>query len=163
MDRGTDKSNARYLKLKEQGTVPTTARDIMTADPAFCDQNVTVADAARQMADENIGALPVCTAQGRLAGVITDRDLAIHVVAQGRDPSTKLADLLDGSEVVTIGADDSAEEAIRTMKDHAVRRLPVIDGNRLVGMVSQADIARAMPDAKIGDVVDAISAAPPNG
>jgi CBS domain-containing protein len=70
---------------------------------------------------------------------------------------------MDKTEVVTIGADDSVEEAIRTMKQHAVRRLPVIDGRDLVGMVSQADIARAMPDAKIGDLVDAISSAPSNG
>jgi len=136
----------------------------MTADPAFCADDVTAAEAARQMADEDIGALPVCTAEGRLAGVVTDRDLAIRIVAEGRDPdATNIAELLDGSEVVTIGADDSAEEIIRTMKDHAVRRLPVIDGNRLVGIVSQADIARAMPDAKIGDLVDAISSAPANG
>jgi CBS domain-containing protein len=136
----------------------------MTADPTFCDQDVTVEQAARQMADQNVGAIPVCSAEGRLTGVITDRDLAIGVVAEGRDPSTtKVADLLTGTEVVTIGADDSAEEAIRTMKDHAVRRLPVIDGTQLVGMVSQADIARAMPDAKIGDLVDAISSAPANG
>jgi len=142
----------------------TTARDLMTADPAFCDKDVTVEAAARLMADQDIGALPVCSTEGRLAGVVTDRDLAVRVVAEGRDPATtKLADLLEGSEVVTIGADDSAEEAIRTMKDHAVRRLPVIDGTRLVGMVSQADIARAMPDAKIGDLVDAISSAPANG
>ena len=142
----------------------TTARDLMTADPAFCDKDATVEEVARQMADQNIGALPVCSAEGRLAGVVTDRDLAVRVVAEGRDPSTTtVADLLTGTEVVTIGADDSAEEAIRTMKDHAVRRLPVIDGTRLVGMVSQADIARAMPDAKIGDLVDAISSAPANG
>jgi CBS domain-containing protein len=142
----------------------TTARELMTADPAFCDKDVTVAEAARQMADQNIGALPVCSTEGRLAGVVTDRDLAVRVVAEGLDPSTtKVADLLSGAEVVTIGADDSAEEAIRTMKDHAVRRLPVIDGTRLVGMVSQADIARELPDAKIGDLVDAISSAPANG
>ncbi|MFL6203784.1 MAG: CBS domain-containing protein [Acidimicrobiales bacterium] len=142
----------------------TTARDLMTADPAFCDQDVTVEEAARQMADQDVGALPVCSAEGRLAGVVTDRDLAVKVVAEGRDPATtKLRDLLPGNEVVTIGADDSAEEAIRTMKEHAVRRLPVIDGTQLVGMVSQADIARAMPDAKIGDLVDAISSAPANG
>jgi CBS domain-containing protein len=142
----------------------TTARDLMTADPAFCADDVTASDAARQMADQDIGALPVCTAEGRLAGVITDRDLAVRIVAEGRDPSsTRVGELLEGGEVVTIGADDSAEEAIRTMKDHAVRRLPVIDGTRLVGMVSQADIARAMPDAKIGDLVDAISSAPANG
>src|SRR5689334_25384869 len=103
----------------------TTARDLMTADPAVLPEDVTAADAARQMADRNIGALPVCNAEGRLAGVITDRDLAVRIVAEGRDPSsTRVGDLLEGGEVVTIGADDSAEEAIRTMKDHAVRRLP---------------------------------------
>jgi len=142
----------------------TSARDIMTPDATFCPEDTTAADAARRMADEGIGALPVCDADGRLAGVVTDRDLAVKVVAEGRPADmVRLSELLDGTEVVTIGADDSAEEAIRTMKDHAVRRLPVIDGTDLVGMVSQADIARAMPDAKIGDLVDAISSAPPNG
>jgi CBS domain-containing protein len=142
----------------------TTARDLMTPDPTFCTDDVTVADAARQMADDDIGALPICSADGRLAGVITDRDLALRIVAEGRDPAaTNVAELLDGTEVVTIGADDSAEETIRTMKEHAVRRLPVIDGTRLVGMVSQADIARVMPDATIGDLVDAISNAPASG
>jgi CBS domain-containing protein len=142
----------------------TTAREIMTPDAAFCPEDTTAADAARLMADEGVGAVPVCNADGRLSGVITDRDLAVQIVAEGRDPrKVRLGELVDGSEVVTIGADDSVEEAIRTMKDHAVRRLPVIDGTALVGMVSQADIARAMPDAKIGDLVDAISRAPPNG
>ena len=142
----------------------TTAREIMTPDAAFCPEDTTAADAARLMADEGVGAVPVCDAEGRLSGVITDRDLAMQIVAEGRDPQkVRLGELVDGSEVVTIGADDSVEEAIRTMKEHAVRRLPVIDGHALVGMLSQADIARAMPDAKIGDLVDAISSAPLNG
>jgi CBS domain-containing protein len=142
----------------------TTAREIMTPDARFCPQDATAADAARLMADDDLGALPVCDADGRLTGVVTDRDLAVKVVAEGRDAQqVRLSDIVDVTEVVTIGADDSAEEAIRTMKDHAVRRLPVIDGTSLVGVVSQADIARAMPDAKIGDLVDAISSAPPNG
>ena len=93
----------------------TTAREIMTPDATYCSEDATVAEAARKMAEEGIG------------------------------------------------ADDSIDEAIRTMKDHAVRRLPVVDGRELVGMVSQADIARAMPDAKIGDLVDAVSSAPGNG
>lgn len=142
----------------------TTAREIMTPDAAFCPEDTTAADAARLMADEGVGAVPVCDAEGRLSGVITDRDLAMQIVAEGRDPQkVRLGELVDGSEVVTIGADDSVEEAIRTMKEHAVRRLPVIDGHALVGMLSQADIARAMPDAKIGDLVAAISSAPLNG
>jgi len=141
----------------------TSARDIMTPDATYCAGDTTAADAARTMADEGVGALPVCDANGRLSGVITDRDLALKVIAEGRDPSSvRLDELLEGTEVVTIGADDSVEEAIRTMKDHAVRRLPVIDGTTLVGMVSQADIARTMPDAKVGDLVGAISSAPPN-
>ena len=142
----------------------TTAREIMTPDAQWCPEDATAADAARKMADNNVGALPVCGSDGKLSGVISDRDLAVKVVAEGRDPSSvQLSELVGGSEVVTIGADDSVEDAIKTMKDHAVRRLPVIDGTDLVGIVSQADIARAMPDAKIGDLVDAISSAPPNG
>jgi CBS domain-containing protein len=142
----------------------TTAREIMTPEATWCPENATAAEAARKMADEGIGAVPVCGPDGRLTGVVTDRDLAVKVLAEHRDPEdVRLADLIDGTEVVTIGADDSVEESIRTMKDHAVKRLPVIDGHALVGMVSQADIARAMPDAKIGDLVDAISSAPPNG
>ena len=142
----------------------TTAREIMSEDTTYCSTETTAADAARRMASEDIGAVPVCDADGHLSGVVTDRDLAVKIVAEGRDPaSVRLGELIDESEAVTIGADDTAEEAIRTMKDHAVRRLPVIDGTDLVGMVSQADIARAMPDAKIGDLVDAISSAPSNG
>jgi CBS domain-containing protein len=90
-------------------------------------------------------------------------DPVVKVIAAGLDPKqTTVGQIAGGSEVVTIGADDSAEEAIRTMKDHSVRRLPVIDGTDLVGMVSQADIARALPDAKVGDLVGVISEAPPN-
>jgi len=141
----------------------TTAREIMTPDAAFAPEDTTAADAARMMADDGIGALPVCDADGLLSRVVTDRDLAVKIVAEGRDPgSVRVGELVDGREVVTIGADDTAEEAIRTMKDHAVRRLPVIDGKTLVGMVSQADIARALPDAAVGDLVGAISDAPPD-
>ena len=141
-----------------------TARDIMTPGADFIDGDLTVAEAAQRMADDDFGALPICSREGRLQGVITDRDIVVKVIAAGLDPSsTKVSQLADTqSEVVTIGADDSAEDAIRTMKDHGVRRLPVIDGTDLVGMVSQADIARALPDAKVGDLVGAISEQPPN-
>lgn len=142
----------------------TTARDIMTPDATYCSDDNSAAYAARKMADNEIGALPVCDNDGRLCGIVTDRDLAVKIVAAGRNPDTvRVRELLDGTEVVTVGADEPVEEAIRTMKHRAVRRLPVIDGTSLVGMVSQADIARAMPDTTIGDLVDAISSARPNG
>jgi CBS domain-containing protein len=141
-----------------------TAREIMTPGASFVDVDLTVAEAAERMATDDFGALPVCNGEGRLQGVITDRDIVVKVIAAGLDPrSTTVGQVAaDQGEVVTIGADDPAEEAIRTMKDHGVRRLPVIDGTDLVGMVSQADIARALPDAKVGDLVGAISEAPPN-
>ena len=140
-----------------------TARDIMTSGAESVDADLSVADAAKRMAADDFGALPICGPDGRLQGVITDRDIVVKVIAEGLDPSaTKVSDLAGQGEVVTIGADDPVEEVTRTMKDHGVRRLPVIDGNELVGMVSQADIARALPDAKVGDLVGAISEAPPN-
>ena len=141
----------------------TTAREIMTPRAEWLSEDVPVSEAARKMSEDDFGVLPVCDGQGHLQGVVTDRDLVVKVIAEGRDPQkTKVGDIADQPEVVTIGADDSAEEAIRTMKDHGVHRLPVIDGNKFVGMVSQADIARAMPDAKVGDLVGTISSARPN-
>ena len=141
----------------------TKARDIMTPTAEWIDLDMTVFDAANRMADEDFGALPICNGQGRLQGMVTDRDIVVKVVAAGKDPkTTKVSALADQPEVVTIGADDSIEEAMKTMKAYAVRRLPVIDGTKLVGMVSQADLTKALPDKKAGDLVGAISSAPPN-
>jgi CBS domain-containing protein len=94
--------------------------------------------------------------------MLTDRDIVVKVLAKGKDPSSVKAGELgvgDG-KTVTIGADDSIDEALRTMIDHKVRRLPVIDGRRLVGIISQADIATNVDDKRVGDLVEAISAAP---
>jgi len=137
-----------------------TARDIMTGGVECAQANETVVDAARKMRDLGVGALPICGDDNRLKGMITDRDITVKVIADGQDPSSvKVIDLADQDEVVTIGADDSVEEALQTMSKYQVRRLPVIDGHDLVGMVSQADIARNLEDDKIGDLVEAISQA----
>ena len=140
-----------------------TAREIMTpgAECAHVDQ--TVSEAAQKMRDLEVGSLPICGEDNRLAGMITDRDIVLNCVAEGMDTTQVKVKDYAGDEVITIGADDSVEEALATMSRAGVRRLPVIDGHDLVGMVSQADIARSMPDAKIGDLVDAISSAPANG
>ena len=137
-----------------------TARDIMTPDATCASADETVVDAARKMRDLGVGALPICGPDDRLAGMITDRDITIKVVAEGRDASTvKVSELAEGKPA-TVGADDSVEDALATMAKHGVRRLPVIDGQRLVGIVSQADVARNLPEDKVGDLVDAISSAP---
>lgn len=135
----------------------TNARDIMTAGTEHLSEDATVAEAAQRLADRGVGALPVCDVGGHLIGIVTDRDLVVEVMAAGKDPTTtRVIDLVHG-EAVTIGADDSVEEAIRTMQEHKVRRLPVIDGSDMVGMVSQADVARACPSDKTGELVAAIS------
>ena len=140
----------------------TTARDIMTPGVECVSVGETLVDAARRMRDLDVGALPICGDDDRLAGMLTDRDIVMRVVAEGRDPgSVKVGDLADGKPV-TIGADDSVEDALATMSKHGVRRLPVIDGHDLVGMVSQADIARNLPEERVGDLVEAISSAPSN-
>ena len=140
----------------------TTAREIMTPGVECVSVGETLVDAARRMRELDVGALPICGDDDRLAGMLTDRDIVMRVVAEGGDPgSIKVGDLADG-KVVTIGADDSVEDALATMSKHGVRRLPVIDGHDLVGMVSQADIARNLPEERVGDLVEAISSAPSN-
>jgi CBS domain-containing protein len=138
----------------------TKARDIMTADPAWIRVDTTVVEAARKMRELDVGSLPICDGDKHLLGMITDRDIVTKVLAEGRDPAQATAGDLSQGEAVTIGADDSVEEALRTMKEHAVRRLPVIDGQEMIGIVSQGDVATNLPEDKVGDLVEAISAAP---
>jgi CBS domain-containing protein len=139
-----------------------TAREIMTGGAECARVTETLAEAARRMRDLNVGALPICGEDNRLHGMITDRDIAVGCVAAGGDPSTVTVQKFVGDKPVTIGADDSVDEALRTMIDHGVRRLPVIDGHDLIGMLTQADIARSCPDDKIGDLVEAISSTESN-
>ena len=94
------------------------------------------------MRDLDVGALPVCGDDERLQGMVTDRDIVVRCVAEGGDPATARAGDLAAQKPVTIGADDDIDEALSTMIRNGVRRLPVIDGHDLVGMVSQADVAR---------------------
>jgi CBS domain-containing protein len=139
-----------------------TARDVMTKGAECAQEDQTVAEVAKRLAQLDVGALPVCGADGRLKGMVTDRDIVVKVLAQDKDPaSVKAGELGQGDgETVTIGADDSIDEALRTMKEHALRRLPVIDGHELVGIVSQADLAKEIDEEQVGELVEAISAAP---
>jgi CBS domain-containing protein len=137
----------------------TTAREIMSGSPECASARDTLSDAARKMRDLSVGFLPICGEDERLSGVMTDRDIVLRV-ADGVDPaSAPVSDLADGKPV-TVGADDPVDEVLRTMSEHGVRRLPVIDGHELVGVVSQADVARNLPEDQIGELVAAISSAP---
>jgi CBS domain-containing protein len=138
------------------------ARDIMSSDCTCIGENDTLLDAAQKLAELDVGSLPICGEDDRLKGMLTDRDIVVKALAQGKDPgATRAGELGNGDgNTVTIGADDSIDEALRTMIDHKVRRLPVIDERRLVGIISQADIATNIDEERVGDLVEAISAAP---
>ncbi len=134
-------------------------RDVMNTKPIKLDRSTSVVEAARQMRTASVGAVLI-SHDGRLAGIVTDRDIAVRVVAQGRDPSTtRLADICS-SELTTLSPDDDIDRAIDVMRSRAVRRLPVVDAtNRPVGIVSLGDLALERdPQSVLGR----ISAAPPN-
>jgi CBS domain-containing protein len=134
-----------------------TIRDVMTRDPQTIDSTGSAVDAARLMRDEDVGLIPIVESD-RLVGTVTDRDIAVRIVAEGRSAGdTRVADIAS-RELVTIDPQQSLDEALRLMAKHQVRRLPVVEEDgKLVGIVAQADIAkRAAPD-KTGEVVERIS------
>jgi CBS domain-containing protein len=134
------------------------ARDVMTSPCECVSETDTVSDAAKKLSELDVGSMPICGEDDRLKGMLTDRDIVVKVIAQGKDPNeVKVTELAQGKPV-TIGADDSIEEALDVMAEHKIRRLPVIDGHDLVGVVAQADIATDLPEEKVGDLVEAISA-----
>ncbi|MGH8824230.1 MAG: CBS domain-containing protein [Jiangellaceae bacterium] len=134
-----------------------TIREIMTSGAVCVGENETLADAARKMRELDVGSLPVCGEDNRLKGMVTDRDIVVRCIADNGDPQTVRAGELARGKPVTIGADDPVDEALAMMKEHQIRRLPVIDGHDLVGIISQADVARHLEADRVGDVVEAIS------
>ena len=148
-------AKARKRRRAKRGELR--ARDIMTPSPEWAREDDTLEEVARKLEASDIGSMPVCGKDNRLRGMVTDRDIVVSVVSSGRDPRTTTAGELATGKPVTIGADDSVSEAIRTMKRHKVRRLPVIDDDQLVGIVSQADVAASAREEQVGDLVEAIS------
>ncbi len=137
----------------------TTARELMTAGAECVNENDSLVTAAQRMRDLDVGALPICGDDNRLKGMITDRDIVVKCIADGSDPGSTMVGSMAQGKPVTVGADDSAEEALKTMSQHQVRRLPVIDGHDLVGMLSQADVARSLPADKVDELLKRVSAA----
>ena len=137
--------------------MPQSIREVMTADPVSLSATTSLTDAARRMRDEDIGDVLVSDGD-RLRGVVTDRDIVVRAVAEGRDiTSTTLADVCS-TDVITVGPSDSVDEAVRMMSEHAVRRIPVVENGRPVGIVSIGDVAiERQPNSALAD----ISAAPP--
>jgi CBS domain-containing protein len=134
----------------------TSIKEVMTRDVRACEPSATVAEAAKVMAQEDVGPVPIVE-DGRLAGIVTDRDIVVRVVAEGRDPNTTTVREIASTKLVTVSPDDDLDEALKLLAERQVRRLPVVEGDRLVGIVAQADIARLGKDKKTGEVVEEIS------
>jgi CBS domain-containing protein len=136
--------------------MPELVQDVMTSEPICLDMSATVSEAAQRMRDNNIGDVLV-TDQGRLRGVVTDRDVVIRAIANGMQPDlTSLGHILT-AEPICANPNDPVSKAVTLMREHALRRLPVCDGDRIVGIVSLGDLARDRdPDSALAD----ISAAP---
>ncbi|MEU6236393.1 CBS domain-containing protein [Kitasatospora sp. NPDC047058] len=138
----------------------TRASDIMHPGAECIREDETIAAAARIMKERHVGALPICGERNRLLGIITDRDIVLKCVAEGRDPATVTAGELAEGRPMTVEADEDAEQVLRMMEQYQVRRLPVINHpeHELVGMISEADIARGLPQARLAEFVTAVCA-----
>ena len=134
------------------------ARDVMTANPRVVTANDSISRAAEIMRDSDVGVVPVVEDSGsmRLAGVVTDRDIAVRVVAQGRDGNVNVREVMS-SGLATVGPDDDLDRVTELMSREQVRRIPVCEDDRLVGIIAQADVARETSDRTTGDVVEKIS------
>ncbi|MEU0222227.1 CBS domain-containing protein [Streptomyces sp. NPDC006265] len=138
----------------------TTAREIMHSGATCIQENETLEAAARRMKELDVGALPVCGEDDRLHGMITDRDIVVKCLAKGKDPRTVPAGQLEQGKPVTIDAEADAGQVLRAMEEHKIRRLPVIDDHRLVGMISEADLARHLSEEQVGHFVEVICTTP---
>ena len=132
-------------------------KDVMTSNPCTIDADKSVAYAAKMMRDEDVGLAPIVEGD-KLIGMLTDRDIAIRVVAEGRNPDQVTAGDVASKQVVTIDPQQDLDEALRIMAKHQVRRLAVVEEDgRLVGVVAQADVAREGDDDRTGGLVQEIS------
>jgi CBS domain-containing protein len=132
-------------------------REIMTSNPTTVEPSTPVAEAGRIMRDEDVGLLPIVEG-GQLSGTITDRDIVVRAIADGRDVQSTTVGEIASRDLVTIDPQQDLDEALRLMAKHQVRRLPVVEEDgRLVGIVAQADVAQAGDDARTGEVVQQIS------
>ena len=137
--------------------MPKTIRELMTKNPCSIDADKPVAYAAKMMRDEDVGLAPIVEGQ-KLIGTLTDRDIAIRVVAEGKDPQSTTVREVATTRLVTIDLDQDLDDALRLMAKNQVRRLPVVEEDgKLAGVVAQADVARHVSDQQTGEVVEEIS------
>jgi CBS domain-containing protein len=134
----------------------TTVKDVMTARPTSVETQEPAVEAARRMASENVGSLPVVR-EGKLVGMVTDRDLVLKVTAKDLDPHKVTVGEVCSENPITTGPDEALDDALQRMARDQVRRLPVVENGELVGILAQADVARTANPESTGRMVEEIS------
>jgi CBS domain-containing protein len=138
------------------------ARDVMHLGAECVGQDGTLARAAQMMRDMHVGALPICGSDNRLHGIITDRDIVVRCIAAGHDPTTMTCGQLARGTPIWVDVDAEADEVLDLMIESGVRRVPVLEERRLVGMISEADLAQRLDQRQIAHFAEAIYSSPPN-
>ena len=131
-------------------------RELMTTAPVTVEPDATLGEVAVLMKQEDCGSIPVVE-DGRLVGIVTDRDIVIRGVAAGSDPKTQRVSTVMSADPVTIRPDDDLADAEKVMADRQIRRLPVVENGKLVGIIVTAQIARAADKRKVGETIKEIS------
>jgi CBS domain-containing protein len=134
-----------------------TAQDIMTESLEVVHPTDTLQAAAERLARSGIGALPICESDNRIRGILTDRDIVVSGIAAGKDPRKTTVGEIATTQLVTVEPNTPVGRVAELMATYQVRRVPVVEGDELVGIVSQADIARAVPVAQSGRLLNEIS------
>ena len=134
----------------------TTAQDVMHAGAKCIGEHESLQRAAQLMRELDVGALPICGDDDRLHGIITDRDIVIRCVAEGADPAATTAGELAKGTPVTVNSGTDISAVLQAMEENQIKRLPVIEDRRLVGIISHADISRHLPQQAVGEVVEAL-------
>ncbi|MFI6366149.1 CBS domain-containing protein [Nocardia sp. NPDC050630] len=137
----------------------TTAQAIMQPDVASITVRDTMETAAQRMRQLDVGALPICDGEGHPVGIVTDRDIVVKCIAAGVNPRTTTAgEMAQGDELLTVDADTDIDAALTLMERHQIRRLPVTEAGKLVGIITEADLSRRLPESTVGEFVEAVCA-----
>jgi CBS domain-containing protein len=135
----------------------TTARDIMHPGAQCVGEHDSLQRAAQLMRDLDVGALPICGDDNRLKGIVTDRDIVTQCIAQGFDPASTTAGQLAQGEPVIVLSNADVDDVLQAMESNKIRRVPVIENQELVGIISAADLSRHLPEQKVGEFVGVVS------
>ena len=129
----------------------------MTENVEVLSEDDSLQTAAQRLAQHDVGALPVCDGQQHVRGIVTDRDIVVHGIAQGKDPRKTTVGEIVTPNPITVGPDESVERVTEIMAEKQIRRVPVVEDGRLIGMISQADIAQSLPPEQAGRMLSQIS------